>query len=177
MKKTLLVIVGLLIGCLATAVFYEYNDFRESETDTDYVCSRYSNAFNDVEYIKPSSTVDFYHDGNEYFFNITLDLNDRVDFSGYSNNDTMFVSISFDSLIPYSILEANHKYIQIPLQNGKMSEKFSFVVDDEDNAFSGKDLEILNTFLNQESSELVVSINLFDPNGIVTHIMNVFITE
>ena len=178
MKKVSLFVSGLLIGLLAgVAIFNIACNPKKSETQTEYVCSHYSNEFENIMYMSPATEIEFYQDEDEYFFNIALILNDQIDFSGYSENTTMFASISFDGLIPYSVLEANQKYIQIPLQNGKMTETFNFTVSSEDNAFSGDDLEILNDFLNQETDQLVVSINLFDPNGIITHVTNVFINR
>ena len=139
----------------------------------EYVCTQYANEFSSPKYILPSTEVDFFHNDETYFFNITLYLNNQLSFS--DEFDRMFASVSFDGIIPYSVLEADHKYVEIPLQEGKAPEQYSFTISADDYAFSGEDLEILTSFLNHENDQLVLSINLFDPNGYITHVSNFFL--
>lgn len=173
MKRVILFISGLLVGCLIMVAVNEYT----KEKCPAYVCSQYKSGFDRVDYEEETAVVDFHHDKEKYFFNVTLNLNTNVDYSDYSKNDAIFVSVSFDGLIPYSVLKTDQKYIQIPLQQSRPPEEFSFTISSDDNAFSGEDLDILNSYLNGELDQLTVSVNLFDPNGLIILVSNSFISD
>lgn len=106
-----------------------------------------------------------------------MNLNDSIDFSGYSDNQAIFASVSFDGEVPFSVLESNKKYIQIPLLDGKLPKEYSFSISSKDDAFKDDDLKILNNFLRGKEDELVVSVNLFDPEGIIIQVSNIYISK
>lgn len=175
MKKIIFFILGIIIGSIITVLVF--NIEKQSNENKGYVCSYYSNELQKVSYLDASSEIEFHQDNEDYFFNIKLNLNDNIDFSGYSDNQVMFASVSFDGEVPFSVLESNKKYIQIPLLDGKLPKEYSFSISSKDDAFKDNDLIILNSFLEGKEDELVVSINLFDPEGIIIQVSNIYISK
>lgn len=102
-KIMMLFASGLLLGCLIMMALNEYT----KEKCPAYVCTQYKNDFESVDYEEETAVVDFHHDKEKYFFNVTLNLNTNVDYSDYSDNEVIFVSVSFDGLIPYSVLKTD----------------------------------------------------------------------
>lgn len=181
MKKILLFIIGILVGCFLTISYFNFskpNESKEISEQTNYPTKSKESVseLNQITYERSSTTVDItVVSTEEYIINISLNFNDQIDFSGYSNNETAFASISFDGVVPYSILDASMKYIQIPLENGRLPSVYHFSVSSEDHAFKDENLNILNQYLRQETDELVVSVNVFDPNGFIIFVSNVFV--
>ncbi|MGB4985339.1 MAG: hypothetical protein WBO70_06160 [Erysipelotrichaceae bacterium] len=174
MKKNIIIVIAFTMGVVISIVGYSLIN-QNKTTNNNYVCSKYSNEFQTVNFSNPSTSIEYFQKDGLYFFNVTLSLNDAVDFSNYSDKGSAFVSVSFDGLIPYSTVGSKQKLVKIPLENGKLPSSYTFTISSNDNAFTGKDLEVLNNFLNKKEKRIVVSVNLFDPNGIIVQVSNVFV--
>lgn len=136
-------------------------------------CNFVEGNFENVNYI-PNYEVKFYNEDDYYFFDVWVETNEFIDFTGYEN-DSMYISLSFDGRIPFSIDESNHKIIEIPLNDGKLPDTFHFRIDKNDNAFKDEDLNILNEFLEKKTDSLIVSLNLYNPEGIIEQVANQYI--
>lgn len=173
MKKFVLFILGVLSGCLIVIGYFYFYPMN-NKGDKVIECKRFVGQLNPISYVDEYS-VEFTHTDSDYTFSVSIEPKDSIDFSHYSSNDVLYASLSFDGLIPYSILECDHAFVEIPLVDGKL-ERFSFSFDKSNHAFQGENLEILNQFLNGESGEsIVVSLNLFNPNGIILEVYNSWI--
>ena len=166
MKKILLALLAFCSGVILTSSYNRIN--------TSYVtCQYYEGGFESVLYI-PDFKIGFFEEENSYLFDVTINTNEFIDYSGY-DNQSMFVSLSFDGKIPYSISQSDHNVIEIPIENGKLPETLSFQIDSKNNFFTNDNLEILNQFLAEDSDRLLVSLNIYSPDGIIEQVANTYI--
>lgn len=133
-----------------------------------------SEPLKDQILLEPVFETNFYQEGDYYLFDFTLHFNDGLDFTGYES-DKAYISVSFDGNMPYSILNEEYSYVEVPLENGRLPKLFQFRLDSTMNLVYGRNLESLEAFLDDTTSSFMMSINVYNPGGILVQNANTWI--
>ncbi len=161
-------ILGLLVGITATYLIM-INQTR-TVTKKEVACTYSERAdFHDVSYV--SAIVAFEQSSDDYLIEISIKAKDSVDMSQFSNQN-VYVSVTFDGLIPFSTSEYDYNYFKIPLENGKIPSDYTIRITKDNDLFKGENLTKLNEFLEGKVDYLAVGIDVFNPDGNILMVCN-----